>query len=91
MSLKGAELSVICDDCHKAFIVCVRKERFQSIEGDVWCYNCPHCGKLYVSYIDDSLTRHAQSLQKNGVLLKDILAKISRELSARQGKENYHD
>lgn len=66
MSLKGAELSVICDDC-------------------------PHCGKLYVAYIDDSLTRHAQSLQKNGILLKDILAKISRELSARQGKENYHD
>ncbi len=75
MSLKGAELSVICDDCH-------------IIEGDVWCYNCPHCGKLYVAYIDDSLTRHAHALQKNGVVLKDILTKISRELSARQGKEN---
>lgn len=91
MSLNGAEFSVICDDCHETFIVCVRKEKIQSIEGDVWCYNCPHCGKLYVAYIDDSLTRHACKLQKNGVILRDILPKISRELSARQGKEQEHD
>ena len=87
MSLKGAELSVICDECHKSLTVCIRKERFQSIDGDVWCYNCPYCGKLYVAYIDDSLTRHACKLQKNGVVLKDILPKISKELATRQGKE----
>lgn len=33
MSLNGAEFSVICDDCHETFIGCVRKEKFQSIEG----------------------------------------------------------